>query len=69
MTKTNIDPNDIKVDDDKDAFGVEGAVSQSGRDGGRLARKIGTRDELKRAFERPAGITRVRKSDEADSDR
>lgn len=35
-----------------------------GRSGGALPRDIGTRDEAKRAFERPAGKTRVRKSDE-----
>ncbi len=40
-----------------------------GRSGGRLARQIGTRDEMKRAFERPAGVTRVRKGDEAEDDR
>ncbi|MFO7854574.1 MAG: hypothetical protein R6V44_05050 [Paracoccaceae bacterium] len=45
----------------------EGLVG--GRAGGRLARQIGTRDELKRAFERPAGVTRVRKSDEREDDR
>jgi hypothetical protein len=38
--------------------------SHAGRDGGRLAREIGTRDEEKRAEERPAGVTRVRKADE-----
>ncbi len=48
------------------AFGAKGAVSQSGRDGGRLARDIGTQDELKRATERPAGATRVSKSDETE---
>lgn len=37
-----------------------------GRAGGRLARQVGTKDELKRAFEQPAGVTRVRKSDEKD---
>jgi hypothetical protein len=31
-----------------------------------LPRDIGTRDELKRANERPAGKTRVTKSDEKD---
>ena len=47
-----------------DAFGAKGTVSQGGREGGRLARSIGTQDELKRATERPAGATRVTKSDE-----
>jgi hypothetical protein len=31
-----------------------------------LPRDIGTQDELKRANERPAGKTRVKKSDEKD---
>mgnify|MGYP001041345611 CR=1 FL=1 len=47
-----------------EALGAGGAISGQGRSGVRLARKIGTRDELKRANERPAGATRVRKSDE-----
>lgn len=45
-------------------LGEEGAVGGGGRAGGRLARDIGSKDELKRAEERPAGVTRVRKSDE-----
>lgn len=48
-------------------LGEEGAVGHGGRIGGRLARKIGSKDELKRAEERPAGVTRVRKSDEEES--
>ncbi len=44
--------------------GTEGSPGQSGRDGGSLARAIGSEDELKRSEERPAGATRVRKSDE-----
>ncbi|MDG4647812.1 hypothetical protein P6F26_05105 [Roseibacterium sp. SDUM158017] len=48
--------------------GEPGGVSQSGRTGGRLPRKIGTEDEEKRAVERPAGVTRVHKSDEEDGD-
>ena len=47
-----------------EAFGAKGTVSQAGRSGGRLPRDIGTQDELKRATERHAGKTRVRKSDE-----
>lgn len=43
---------------------AKGTVSQGGRDGGRLAREIGTEDELKRAKERPAGATRVTKANE-----
>lgn len=46
--------------------GEPGAGAQQGREGGRLARQTGTRDELNRAAERPAGATRVRKSDEED---
>ncbi|QPH54989.1 hypothetical protein [Pontivivens ytuae] len=42
----------------------EGAIGGAGRQGGRLAREIGTKDELKRAFERPAGKTRVTKATE-----
>ena len=38
--------------------------SQSGISGGTLNEDIASRDEQKRAFERPAGATRVRKSDE-----
>lgn len=34
-----------------------------GSAGGNLQRKVGSRDTLKRAFERPAGASRVRKSD------
>ncbi|MDW4499836.1 hypothetical protein R5H30_17720 [Sulfitobacter sp. D35] len=63
------DDTDRKGDRETDeVLGAEGAVSQGGRAGGRLARKIGTRDELKRAFERPAGATRVTKSDEKEED-
>ncbi|MEM8753957.1 MAG: hypothetical protein AAGF90_13345 [Pseudomonadota bacterium] len=47
-------------------LGAEGPVGGAGRSGGRLAREIGTEDELKRAHERPAGATRVTKSDEAE---
>ncbi|WP_346898759.1 hypothetical protein [uncultured Roseibium sp.] len=35
-----------------------------GRAGGNLARNIGTRDHMKRAFERPAGTTRAKGRDE-----
>ena len=35
-----------------------------GRAGGNLARDIGTKDELKRSTEQPAGVTRVTKSTE-----
>lgn len=67
MTDHARDP-DHQPEDDKDYLGAEGGVSQQGRAGGRLPRDIGTRDELKRANERPAGKTRVRKSDEADTE-
>jgi hypothetical protein len=43
--------------------GAKGKVSQAGRGDGTLPRDIGSRDEKKRAAERPAGATRVRKSD------
>lgn len=39
-----------------------------GRAGGNLARDIGTKDELKRSQEQPAGVTRVSKSDEQQRD-
>jgi len=55
-----------RTDVDRDALGARGTISQGGRSGGTLARNIGTRDELKRSQERPAGATRVRKSDEED---
>jgi hypothetical protein len=55
-----------QTDSDAPAFGATGTVSQAGRSGGRLPRDIGTQDELKRATERPAGKTRVTKSDEKD---
>jgi hypothetical protein len=56
-----------KTEASKTAFGATGTVSQAGRAGGRLPRDIGTQDELKRATERPAGKTRVTKSDEKDT--
>lgn len=43
-------------------LGEKGAVGQSGRQGGTLQRDIGSLDEMKRARERPAGVTRVTKS-------
>ncbi len=55
-----------KPDNSDHALGAKGTVSQAGRSGGRLPRDIGTQDELKRANERPAGKTRVKKSDEKD---
>ena len=38
--------------------------SQGGREGGGLARAIGSEDEEKRMGEQPAGATRARKADE-----
>jgi hypothetical protein len=60
-------PTDGSRDTD-DILGAEGDVSHGGRSGGRLARDIGTQDEMKRAFERPAGATRVTKADEKEGD-
>jgi hypothetical protein len=51
-----------------DILGAGGQISQAGRGGGRLARDIGTKDELKRAAERPAGVTRVKKADEKEGE-
>ena len=53
-----------------DVLGDQSEISQQGRSGGRLARVVGTKDELKRSEERPAGATRVTKSiedEEADN--
>lgn len=47
-------------------LGEPGKVGQQGRGGGNLQRDIASRDEKKRAEERPAGTTRVHKSDEED---
>ena len=46
----------------EEILGAEGTVGGQGREGGRLARDVGSKDELKRAMERPAGATRVTKS-------
>lgn len=50
----------------EEILGERGTVSHQGRDGTALARDIATRDELKRAYERPAGSTGVDKSDKED---
>ncbi|MFC2951426.1 hypothetical protein ACFOOP_05770 [Marinicaulis aureus] len=50
--------------EEKEYLGEPGAPSQGGVSGGDLQEKIGKKDEEKRASERPAGVTRVRKSDE-----
>lgn len=54
---------DGERDTDK-ILGARGEVAQAGRQGGRLARDIGSKDEHKRAQERPAGATRVTRSKE-----
>lgn len=53
----------------KEHLGEGGEPAGGGRAGGDLARKKGTKDEMKRAKERPAGATRVRKGDEANTQR
>ena len=47
-----------------ETLGDESHAGGGGRAGGKLAQDVGTRDEMKRAMERPAGTTRVRKGDE-----
>lgn len=42
-----------------DILGEDGEISHGGREGGDLSRDIASKDEKKRAFERPAGATRV----------
>lgn len=53
---------------DSDAYlrdvDAAGAPSQSGREGGTIARAIASEDEMKRASEPDASTTRVRKADE-----
>ncbi|WP_135506380.1 hypothetical protein [Roseovarius aestuariivivens] len=51
----------------EDIIGDDTEISQQGREGGALSRKIGTRDEEKRAKSKPAGATRVTGSDKRDS--
>ena len=46
----------------EEVLGDKTEIAQQGREGGRLARTFGTKDEEKRAKERPAGATRVTKS-------
>ena len=38
-------------------LGARGSISQQGRQGSDVAREVASRDELKRAYERPAGST------------
>ncbi|MCF3596068.1 hypothetical protein LZG00_18965 [Rhodobacteraceae bacterium LMO-12] len=56
-----------KSRDSEKILGDQTAISQQGRSGGDLARKVATRDEEKRSNERPAGVTRVTKQDEIDT--
>lgn len=50
---------------DTDAFLSDlDTPGQGGREGGSLARAIGSEDEMKRANEPDGGVTRVRKADE-----
>ncbi len=56
-----------KSRDSEKILGDQTAISQQGRSGGDLVRKVATRDEEKRANERPAGVTRVTKQDEIDT--
>jgi hypothetical protein len=44
-------------------LGEEGGAAGGGSSGGNLARNVGTKDEMKRSTERPAGTTGVQKSD------
>ena len=41
----------------EEILGARGEVDQQGRGGGDVAREVATRDELKRAYDRPAGTT------------
>ena len=41
----------------EEMLGEPGTVSQQGRIGSDTAREVASRDELKRAYERPAGAT------------
>ena len=48
----------------EEILGARGEVSQQGRQGSDVAREVASRDELKRAFERPAGTTGPTKEEE-----
>ena len=41
----------------EEILGARGEIDQQGRAGGDVAREVASRDELKRAYERPAGTT------------
>lgn len=47
-----------------DYVGDNPTPDQQGREGGQLQRRVGTRDEKRRAEKDDPGVTRVRKSDE-----
>lgn len=53
--------------EDKDYLGEDGEPTDGGSAGGTLQKKKGKQDEQKRSQERPASVTRVRKSDEKDN--
>lgn len=66
MAKDNARPKGERQQqlEDKPHLGEAAEGIGGGSAGGNLARKIGSRDTLKRAFKRPAGASRVRKKDE-----
>ncbi|PVA11357.1 hypothetical protein DC366_04125 [Pelagivirga sediminicola] len=43
----------------EEIIGEAADISQKGREGGDIERRVATRDEEKRAKEKPAGVTRV----------
>lgn len=45
--------------DTEEIIGEAADIDQAGRQGGDIERRVATRDEEKRATERPAGATRV----------
>ena len=49
----------------EEILGARGEVSQQGRQGSDTAREVASRDELKRAYERPAGTTGPTKEEES----
>jgi hypothetical protein len=57
MTSKSKISNDKPRNVTKESLDIDGAISGQGRSGGRLARDVGSRDELKRSKERPAGKT------------
>ncbi|WP_375201620.1 hypothetical protein [Hyphococcus sp.] len=54
--------------EEKEYLGEPGTPAHGGTAGGDLQEKKGKLDEMKRAKERPAGVTRVRKSDEKEKE-